>query len=322
MHSEPRIVFMGTPEIAVTSLEAMLQNGYNVCAAVTVPDKPSGRGLKMHVSPVKECALANNIPLLQPDHLSDPQFIQALELLQPDIIVVVAFRKLPDVVLNIPSAGAFNLHASLLPCYRGAAPINWAVINGETETGVTTFFLNDRIDAGKIILRRNVPLLPDYNASALYDVLKTVGAKAVVDTLSLIKQGTVPTIDQDEIVDSTALQKKAPKIFKEHCRINWNKNTTDIHNLVRGLSLHPGAFTELISPEGSVFSLKILFSEILTDNRVSEPGSIETDGRKQLHIGTANGFLVLKGVQLAGKRAMNTDEFLRGFKLDKRWRAL
>ncbi|MEI6765382.1 MAG: methionyl-tRNA formyltransferase [Bacteroidota bacterium] len=321
MQSEPTIVFMGTPEIAVASLEAVIHHGCKISAVVTVPDKPSGRGLHVHQSPVKECALANNLAVLQPDDLADPDFIAELNALHPDIIIVVAFRKLPDVVLNIPTMGAFNLHASLLPEYRGAAPINWAVINGETETGVTTFFLNSRIDAGKIILKRRVALLPEYNASALYDVLKTVGAQAVTDTIEIIKQGNVNVIDQDEITDTKALQKKAPKIFKEHCRIDWNHKTADIHNRIRGLSLHPGAFTDLISPDGTVFSLKILFSEIVIKSGTSVPGSIETDGKKHLHVSTIDGYLALKGIQLAGKKQMNVEEFLRGFRIDNSWHA-
>ena len=313
------IVFMGTPEIAVESLRGIVKHNYNVKAVVTSPDKPAGRGLHLSMSAVKQFAIQNNLPLLQPENLSDPQFIETLKKINPDIIIVVAFRKIPDEIIDIPHLGAFNLHASLLPQYRGAAPINWAIINGETQTGITTFLLSNKIDSGNILMQCNLDIPEIWNASMLHDHMKMAGASMIIETIELLIHGHFKPIDQQKLILNPSELKKAPKIFKNDCRINWDSSVKDIQNLIRGLSYKPGAFTELISPQGSIFTLKILFSDYKEIIESSEIGRIETDNKTFLHLYGKNGFIDLKKVQIAGKKPLIVHEFLKGFKLNNLW---
>ncbi len=308
-----RIVFMGTPEIAVTSLEEILKNGYKVVGVITAPDKPAGRGRKIRFSEVKQFALEKNLHLLQPENLKDPAFIDSLAALKPDVQVVVAFRMLPKAVWAMPSYGTFNLHASLLPDYRGAAPINWAVINGETRTGVTTFFLDEEIDTGKIIASKETEIYPQDTAGSLHDRLKTIGANLVVETLDKILDGTIETVSQDLLIPADKPLKKAPKIFKEDCRIDWNKHARVIVNLIRGLNPLPGAFTELHDGKDDLFMMKIFEAEAIIEKHDFEPGKLFTDNKKYITISTPDGFISVKNMQAAGKKRMNIEDFLRGY---------
>ena len=302
---------MGTPEFAVEPLKRLVDEGYNVVGVVTMPDKPAGRGQHLQESPVKKYALQEDIPLLQPEKLRDEDFLVQLKMWQADIQVVVAFRMLPEVVWNMPRLGTFNLHASLLPQYRGAAPINWAIINGEKETGVTTFFLKHEIDTGNIILQRSTPIADSDNVGTLYDRLMNMGADLVVETMERITMGDVSTIPQD---DSVAVN-PAPKIFKEDCKINWNKSAVELHNFVRGLSPYPAACTEVKNDKDQVLSLKVLETEVIDQTVSEQPGTLVSDGKKQIYFATEEGYLSVKKLQLAGKKAMTTEELLRGTKL-------
>ena len=302
---------MGTPEFAVEPLKRLVDEGYNVVGVVTMPDKPAGRGQHVQESPVKKYALEEGIPILQPEKLRDEDFLVQLKMWQADIQVVVAFRMLPEVVWNMPRLGTFNLHASLLPQYRGAAPINWAIINGEKETGVTTFFLKHEIDTGNIILQRSTPIHDEDNVGTLYDRLMNMGADLVVETMERITMDDVSTMPQD---DSVAVN-PAPKIFKEDCKINWNKSAAELHNFVRGLSPYPAAFTEVKNDKDQVLSLKVLETEVIDQTVSEQPGTLVSDGKKQLYFATEEGYLSIKRLQLAGKKAMTTEELLRGTKL-------
>ncbi len=308
---ELRIVYMGTPEFAVEPLKRLVEEDYNVVGVVTMPDKPAGRGQHVQESPVKKYALSEDIPVLQPEKLRDEDFLVQLKMLQADIQIVVAFRMLPEVVWNMPRLGTFNLHASLLPQYRGAAPINWAIINGEKETGVTTFFLKHEIDTGNIILQRSTPISDEDNVGTLYDRLMNMGADLVVETMERITMGDVSTMPQD---DGVAVN-PAPKIFKEDCKINWQKSAIELHNFVRGLSPYPAAFTEVKNDKGQVLSLKVLETEVIDQTVSEQPGTLISDGKKQLYFATEEGYLSIKRLQLAGKKAMTTEELLRGTKL-------
>lgn len=308
---ELRIVYMGTPEFAVEPLKRLVEEDYNVVGVVTMPDKPAGRGQHVQESPVKKYALSEDIPVLQPEKLRDEDFLVQLKMLQADIQIVVAFRMLPEVVWNMPRLGTFNLHASLLPQYRGAAPINWAIINGEKETGVTTFFLKHEIDTGNIILQRSTPISDDDNVGTLYDRLMNMGAELVVETMERITMGDVSTMPQD---DGVAVN-PAPKIFKEDCKINWQKSAIELHNFVRGLSPYPAAFTEVKNDKGQVLSLKVLETEVIDQTVSEQPGTLISDGKKQLYFATEEGYLSIKRLHLAGKKAMTTEELLRGTKL-------
>lgn len=311
----PRIVYMGTPEFAVEPLKAILKAGYNVSAVVTVPDKPAGRGLKLQPSPVKVFAEQNGIAVLQPEKLKNPQFIQSLKDINPDIAVVVAFRMLPKEVWQLPRLGTFNLHASLLPQYRGAAPINWAIINGEKETGVTTFLLDEQIDTGNILLQKTIPIGDTETAGELHDRLMFHGAELVVETIKMLTQGDIAPIPQNQININGEL-KPAPKIFKETCRIKWNEPYNRVFNLIRGLSPYPAAWTELKVQRNnveSVIPIKIFFAEKQEENHSQKPGTIVTDGKTFLHVYCPQGIISLKNVQQAGKKAMDIDEFLRGW---------
>jgi methionyl-tRNA formyltransferase len=303
-----RIVYFGTPDFAVESLDAIMHSHHQVCAVVTVPDRQSGRGQKVVFSPVKQYALDHNLPLLQPEKLRDEDFLHQLAVIQADMFVVVAFRMLPENVWNMPPHGTFNLHASLLPCYRGAAPINWAIINGDTETGVTTFLLNHHIDEGKILLQEHTPIAPNDNAGTLHDRLATMGRALVVRTLDGIEEGTLTPISQQGTPSS------APKIFKDDCHIRFNLTCRQAVDFVRGLSPYPAALLTLISPEGEKVLFKI-FDAIAIPDPSATPGALICDQKKVLKIGVTDGFLQILSLKMSGKRKNNIEDFLRGNKL-------
>jgi methionyl-tRNA formyltransferase len=306
-----RIVFMGTPEFAVGSLKALIENGYNVVGVVTAPDRPSGRGLKLHQSEVKQYATSCGLPVLQPEKLKDETFLQMLKFLNPDIQIVVAFRMLPEVVWEMPPMGTFNLHGSLLPDYRGAAPLNWAIINGDQETGVTTFLLNHQIDAGNIMFQSKVKIGSDETVGELHDKLKVIGARLVLKTIDALAGGAVIPLPQN-LLTVDPQRSHAPKIFKEHCRIDWTKPVASINNLVRGLCPHPAAWTN-ISMHDSENSLKIYKASIEQVEHQCKPGEILSDNKKYLKIACTDGFLHILDLQLAAKKRMGIGEFLRGF---------
>lgn len=301
-----RIVFMGTPDFAVASLAKLVENGCDVVAVVTAPDKPSGRGLQMHETPVKKYAVSQNIPVLQPEKLKNPEFLEQLRSYRADLQVVVAFRMLPEVVWNMPTIGTFNLHGSLLPQYRGAAPINWAVINGDTETGVTTFFIQQEIDTGNIIFAEKEPILQTDNAGTLHDKLMERGANLVLKTVRAIEAGNYSQIPQQMDVSLKA----APKIFKETCQINWNQSAEKVHNFVRGLSPYPAAWTILAEKNCKIYQSAI--GDLVHDQ--SEIGTFKTDGKTFLAFCCADKWLNIKELQLEGKKRMGIEEFLRGFR--------
>ena len=306
-----RIVFMGTPEFAEFTLRRLVEDGYNIVGVVTMPDKPMGRhGSVLQSSPVKKYAVEQGIPLLQPEKLKDPAFLEALAALKADLQIVVAFRMLPEVVWNMPRLGTFNLHGSLLPQYRGAAPINWAIINGDKETGVTTFFLKHEIDTGDIIHQERIPILPDDNAETMHDKLMALGADLTVRTLQDILAGNIKPIPQSDIPVSEL--RPAPKIFKETCRIDWNQPTTRVRDFIRGLSPYPAAWTVLHNASGENQDFKIFAAEPVLGAPLQLPGTITCDGRKNLIVSTADGALRLLEVQLSGKKRMPTPAFLCG----------
>lgn len=307
-----KIIFMGTPDFAVASLEALIDKGHQVVAVVTAPDRPAGRGRKLRESAVKQYAVQQNIPVLQPEKLRDPNFISQLQELKADLQVVVAFRMLPEIVWNMPALGTINVHASLLPQYRGAAPINHALINGETETGVTTFLLNHQIDTGNVLLRKKIQISNDDNVGTLHDKLMNLGADALIETIDGLKNNSIEEIQQDEMSQGKEL-KNAPKIFKDDCLIDWNKSSVEISNLVRGLSPYPGAFTSL-----NGLSLKIFKTEIDTEKPEHKPGEIISDGKTFLKYATADGYLKVTELQLEGKKRNNVEEFLRGNKVENK----
>jgi methionyl-tRNA formyltransferase len=308
--SYPQIIFLGTPDFAVASLDALYKAGFTIAAVVTAPDKPAGRGMQLQQSAVKKYAVEKNIPVLQPEKLKNQVFLEELRGYQADLQVVVAFRMLPEVVWRMPPLGTINLHGSLLPQYRGAAPINWAIINGETETGVTTFKLQQEIDTGNILLQKSIPISENDTAGTLHDTMKEVGAQLVVRTVKGLVDGTIQEQPQETTVHpvSQAL-KQAPKIFTDDCRIDWNEDGITIYNLIRGLSPFPGAFTQL---NGKL--LKVYASEKEIINHTAEPGSYQTDGRTYLKFACANGFIHTTDLQPEGKRRMKVEEFLRGFR--------
>jgi methionyl-tRNA formyltransferase len=304
-----RIVFFGTPEFAVESLAKLVANNFNIVGVVTMPDKVAGRGHKLFQSPVKQFALQHNLNLLQPTNLKDSEFVDNLRALNADLFIVIAFRMLPEIVWTMPPLGTFNLHASLLPKYRGAAPINWAIINGETETGVTTFFLKHEIDTGDIISRQSIKINPNDNAGTVHDRLMHIGATLTLDTVNDIINGNLNTTPQ-ELLSEYITPTPAPKIFKDTCRINWNLPAEYIHNFVRGLSPAPAAWTNLVTPTEEL-QLKI-FSTAIGHITKLKPGTILVDGN-HLYIACADRLLEITSLQLAGKRRMNTPDFLRGF---------
>ncbi len=309
-----RIVYMGTPEFAVAPLEALINKGYKVVGVVTVADKPSGRGLKVTESAVKKYAVEKGIPVLQPEKLKDPAFLEHLAAFKADLFVVVAFRMLPEVVWKMPPLGTFNLHAALLPQYRGAAPINWAVINGEKITGVTTFMIDKDIDTGGILLRQECRIAEDDTAGDVHDKLMPLGADLVVETVEGIIQKNIETRVQRSFIQGSEVLKPAPKLTKELCQIDWNQPTVKIYNLIRGLSPYPAAFTEIVREGEEPVQLKIYKAEKMETASAAAPGSILTDGKTYLAIATADGAISLQDIQLAGKKRMQVKAFLAGFR--------
>ena len=307
-----RIVFMGTPEFASTSLKCLVAEGYNIVAVVTTPDKPAGRGQKIHESNVKLTAKELGLPILQPEKLRDESFLEAMRELKPDLGIVIAFRMLPEVVWAMPRLGTFNLHASLLPEYRGAAPINWAIINGEKRTGVTTFLLNHEIDKGAIIEQESVDILPEYNIGTLYDKLMHIGSKLVLRTVDKLAEGNYTTIEQMHIDESTL--KPAPKIFKEDGRIDWTKRGEDIVNLVRGLSPYPAAWSPIFKEGAECGSMKIFTTRFVADSKAGTIGEVVTDAKSTFGVRCADGVVYLDDVQLAGKKRMTIKELLLGWR--------
>ncbi len=349
----PRIVFMGTPEFAVESLKALVKQDYNVVGVVTAPDKPAGRGYKLQPSPVKRYALEQGLPLLQPEKLRDPGFLEELRGWKADLQVVVAFRMLPEVVWKLPPKGTFNLHSSLLPRYRGAAPINWAIINGESETGVTTFLLSHEIDTGHIIFQERTAIEETDTAGSLHDRLMAMGARLVLKTVDAITEGTAHPIPQSELVSDETVFTPAPKIFTEDCRIDWSRSVLEVYNHIRGLSPYPAAWTELYpGDEEEPLRVKIYACEIVegtdqgaenieretqtvgrkgeTDGQETESkekggetggqktnnvGSIMTDNRSYLHVATRNGLLAITDLHVSGKKRLQVGDFLNGYKI-------
>lgn len=305
---------MGTPEFAEFILRRLVQDQYNIIGVVTMPDKPMGRhGSVLQSSPVKKFAVEQGIPVLQPEKLKDPEFLESLKALNADLQIVVAFRMLPEVVWSMPRMGTFNLHGSLLPQYRGAAPINWAIINGDKETGVTTFFLKHEIDTGDIIHQARIPILPQDNAGTMHDKLMALGADLTVKTLDDIIAGTVKQVSQQSLGESEL--RPAPKIFKDTCRIDWKQPTQKINDFIRGLSPYPAAWTVLHTSSGVDQDFKIFAAEPVPDAPLQQPGTIICDGRKTLTVATADGALRLLEVQIAGKKRMDVCSFLCGASL-------
>lgn len=305
---------MGTPEIAVYSLSLLLNSHHSVVGVVTVPDKPAGRGQIIKKSAIKLFAEQNNLPIFQPEKFKDEIFLENLTNLRPDIMTVVAFKMLPKEVWSIPKFGTINLHASLLPQYRGAAPINWAIINGEKTTGVTTFFIDEKIDTGKIIMQKKINIDFLDNAENLHDKIMTIGAEVLSETVNLIEKGVNKSIDQNSFIENYTKLKLAPKIFNNDCKINWQQNTLNTYNFIRGLSPYPGAWS-IIERNNKNFRLKIFTATIEQTNHNLKPGTIKAD-KKTLKVAVNDGFIEIKKLKLQGKKDMNTDEFLRGFKTE------
>jgi methionyl-tRNA formyltransferase len=303
-----KIVFMGTPEFAVASLDALVNEGFDIAGVITAPDKPAGRGQALKESAVKQYAQAKGLNILQPHKLKDEVFLESLRSLNADLQVVVAFRMLPEIVWNMPPKGTINLHGSLLPQYRGAAPINWAIINGETQTGVTTFFLKHEIDTGDILFSEPVNIATDETAGNIHDKLMEVGAELLVKTVKAIESGDYQETPQDAI-ESTELR-HAPKLFKDDCLINWSKPAKDVYNLIRGLSPYPAAFTHLNNK-----TLKIFKSKIEETTSGFRPGEFKTDGKTYIKFACEDFFISVTDVQMEGKKRMKVDEFLRGVRM-------
>lgn len=315
-----KIIFMGTPDFAVPSLDILVRNNYNIVGVITVPDKPAGRGQQLQQSSVKEYALKNNLKILQPEKLKDPSFIDELKSFNADLQIVVAFRMLPEVVWNMPRLGTFNLHASLLPQYRGAAPINRAIMNGEKETGATTFFLQHEIDTGKIIFQEKVSIGENTTAGELHDELRIKGSELVLKTVEAIENNNYPQVDQSDFYKSNDELKEAPKIFKEDCKINWSKSVDEIHNHIRGLSPYPTAFTNFISSGNKPILVKIYRTEKVKTKHNHFTPTLLTDSKKNIKVAVKGGFINVLELQLAGKKRMNTEELLRGFPLNAEWK--
>ncbi|MEH6705744.1 MAG: methionyl-tRNA formyltransferase [Galbibacter orientalis] len=317
MSEQLRIVFMGTPDFAVATLKNIVESNYKVVGVITAPDKPAGRGRKLQQSAVKKYAEENNLNVLQPTNLKDPNFLEQLKALDANLQVVVAFRMLPEVVWSMPTHGTFNLHASLLPDYRGAAPINWALINGETKTGVTTFFIDEKIDTGAVILQKEIPIEADENAGALHDKLMNLGADLVTETLKNIAESTVTTKLQLQTTDL----KTAYKLNKDNTKIDWNLDTETIYNLIRGLSPYPTAWSFLKNREENPINVKFYDVEKEIKLHNEDPGAILAD-KKEVKVATKDGFINLKEIQLPGKRKMNIKDILNGYEFDKKAKML
>ncbi len=315
-----RIVFMGTPDFAVASLKALVDGGYNIVGVITAPDKPAGRGKKLNESAVKKYAVENKLNVLQPEKLKNQEFLAELKALKADLQVVVAFRMLPEVVWSMPPLGTFNLHGSLLPQYRGAAPLNWAIINGELKTGVTTFLLAHEIDTGKILFRKEIDIWENDTVGTIHDSLMQIGASLVTQTVDALAEGNYEAIPQSEIMDEAKIQ-HAPKIFKEDCRIIWSNSAETVRNLIRGLSPYPAAWSMLVNKEsGKEIQAKIYFAMQVEDNKGTAPGTIETDEKHFLKVACQDGWLQITDLQIAGKKRMKIQDFLRGFQQIKEYR--
>lgn len=310
-----RIIFMGTPEFAVPSLEILIENKFNVVAVITAPDKPQGRGQKLMPSPVKECSVKNNIPVLQPTNLKSPEFLEELKTYNANLQIVVAFRMLPELVWAMPSIGTFNLHSSLLPQYRGAAPINWAIINGEKETGVTTFFLKHEIDTGSIIFQEKEKIEENDTVGTVYNRLMHKGAQLVLKTVRAIEAGDFPSQPQPANIEI----KHAPKIFKETCEINWNQPSEQVRNFVRGLSPYPGAWSVINGKTYKIFTIQNLSADkadsTFKTQHSTKPGELETDNNTYLYIKTSDSWISIEEFQSEGKRRMKIQDFFRGNKM-------
>jgi len=308
-YKDLRIVFMGTPEFAVASLEALVNAGCNIVGVITAPDKPAGRGMKLTESAVKKYAVEQNLKVLQPEKLKNPVFIEELKALKADLQIVVAFRMLPEMVWNMPPMGTINVHGSLLPQYRGAAPINWAVINGEKETGVTTFKLKHEIDTGDILLQATMPIGEDESAGEVHDRMKELGAITLVETVKALADNSLAEQPQTSNLQSSTFLKHAPKIFTETCKIDWGKTVDEVHNLIRGLSPFPGAFTNLHDKMLKVYASK---KEIV--GPLHSIGEVVSDGKSFVKFACSNGYVHLLAIQLEGKKKMLVEDFLRGYK--------
>jgi methionyl-tRNA formyltransferase len=310
-----RIVFMGTPEFAVESLRTLVEGGHQVVGVVTMPDKPVGKHQSVwQPSPVKQYALSAGLPIMQPEKLKDEAFLSQLASLKADLQIVVAFRMLPEAVWNMPPLGTFNLHASLLPQYRGAAPINWAVINGETETGVTTFFLTHGMDTGKIILQKHIPIAETDDAGTIHDALMTTGAALVTETVDRILAGKAEAIPQEQLHNGVSELHPAPKLFRETCRIDWHQPLKKIYDFIRGLSPIPAAWTELVQPDGNRQVLKLYQTEKRPAGHSLPAGTVCSDRKTYIDVAVGGGYLRLHSLQLAGRKRMNAADFLNGFK--------
>jgi len=308
---------MGTPEFAVESLKILYNNNYNISAVVTAPDKPAGRGLKILESDIKKFALSKNLHVLQPEKLKNETFINKLKDINPHIFVVVAFRMLPEVVWRIPTLGTFNLHASLLPQYRGAAPINWAILNNEKETGVTTFLINENIDTGNILYQEKIAVEYDDDAGIMHDKLMEIGANLVIKTVNALIENNYPIINQNSLIQKNTVLKQAPKINKNDCRINWDRPINKIYNHIRGLSPYPTAFTEIYNNKKSIL-LKVYKSKEIKEAHNNKTGTIITDNKTFYKVAVKGGYINIINIQQAGKKRMNVEDFLRGFNdLDK-----
>lgn len=313
MSFKPRILFLGTPEFAVPSLRRIVEDEFPVVGVVTTPDRPADRGLRLKSSPVKVFAKQAGLTILQPENLKDPSFLESLKMLKPDIGVVVAFRMLPQQVWTLPHLGMFNLHASYLPQYRGAAPMNWAIINGEQQTGLTTFLLNEAIDTGRILFRERISIGSDETVGELHDRLMIAGAALVVRSIIYLASGDIKPIDQAVLIADGEKLKAAPKIFRHDCRIGWDQNVHSIYNRIRGLSPYPGAYTDLIFPDGSSHELKIYLAQAEVSPVHLSPGTFLYDGKRTLKVAAKNGYIHLKYIHLAGRKPMETSEFLKGY---------
>jgi methionyl-tRNA formyltransferase len=313
MHN-PRIIFMGTPGFAVATLGSLIMNGFNVAGVVTAPDKPAGRGRKMKVSAVREYAEFYSLPVMQPENLKDPAFISRLKEFRADLFIVVAFRMLPEVVWRMPPLGTINLHASLLPDYRGAAPINHVLINGETRSGVTTFFIDDKIDTGSILFREEVPVFAFDNAGDLHDRLMKLGARLMIKTINELIGNRLKPIPQSELLAAGQIPKPAPKIRPEDCIIKWDSTPDKIYNLIRGLAPFPGARSSFMNEQSAV-SFKIFESQPLIAVHSFDPGQLITDGKNYLRVACRDGFVNILLLQAEGRKTMNITEFLRGFRI-------
>jgi len=318
MKRKLRIVFMGTPDFAVPSLNAILDQGFNVVGVVTAPDKPKGRGQRMSVSAVKKYSISKELNLLQPEKLKDPGFVNTLKELNANLFIVVAFRMLPEVIWSMPAYGTFNLHASLLPQYRGAAPINHSIINGDTFTGVTTFFINDKIDTGNIIFQERVPIFKDETAGELHDRLMYIGSQLLIRTVKAIETDSYTTVSQEGLTLFGDIR-SANKIFKNDCKINWNQDVEVIYNFIRGLAPYPTAWSNIEDEHMESISVKFYKVRATLISHNNKTGSIETDNKNSIAIWAENGQILVDELQVSGKKRLNTSDFLNGFKLNSNY---